>query len=222
MNPSRSYFLSTTPRTGSSLLAEALESTQVAGRPQEYFDPNYEADWLEKLGIRSDAEFFAKVLPAGTTSNGVFGAKVHWHQFEHLVGKLRVVHGEGPLLDLLARAFPDLRYVFLTRRDRIRQAVSYHRAIETNTWRTVAGDEAGGRDASRPPPRFDYERIDHWVTRLSEFEAYWRRHFERAGVRPLEVTYEELVEAHEPTVRSVLGYLELPCRRDIVDSPAPA
>ena len=144
----RSYFISTTPRTGSFLLAHALDSTGIAGRPQEYFDPNFEELWLERLGISSDAEFFEKILPEGTTPNGVFAAKVHWHQFEYLARKLRAVHGGGPILDLLRDTFPDLRYVFLTRRDKVRQAVSYYRAIETNIWWSFPGRS---RDASGYP-----------------------------------------------------------------------
>ena len=170
MPMSRSYFISTTPRTGSFLLAHALDSTGIAGRPQEYFDPNFENLWLERLGIASDAEFFEKVLPEGTTPNGVFSAKVHWHQFEYLAEKLQSVHGDGPILDLLERTFPGLRYVFLTRRDKVRQAVSYYRAIETNVWWSVQTDAVAERGRTAPSPQFDYERIDHWVTRLANFE----------------------------------------------------
>ncbi len=162
-----------------------------------------------RLGASSDAEFLQRVLAEGTTPNGVFAAKVHWHQFEFLAGKLRAVHGDARMLDLLRRTFPDLRYVFLTRRDKVRQAVSYYRAIETNVWWTVAGDARGLREPAAPPPEFNYELIDDWVTQLSIFESSWRRHFERAGVTPFEVAYEDFLEAYEPTVLSILRYLDL-------------
>ncbi len=206
----RSYFISTTPRTGSFMLAHALDSTGIAGRPQEYFDPNFENLWLERLGITSDAEFFGKILPEGTTPNGVFAAKVHCHQFEYLAGKLRAVHGDRPILDLLRTTFPDLRYVFLTRRDKVRQAVSYYRAIATNAWWSAHSDSRADRNTPAPPPEFNYEQIDHWVTRLWEFERNWRQHFDQAGVTPFEVSYEEFVANYEPTVLAILRYLELP------------
>jgi LPS sulfotransferase NodH len=209
MATARSYFISTTPRTGSFLLAHALDSTRIAGRPQEYFDPNFDGLWLERLGISSDAEFFGKILAEGTTPNGVFAAKVHWHQFEYLAGKLRAVHGDGPLFDLLGRTFPDLRYVFLTRRDKVRQAVSFYRAIETKIWWKVRADAPANGDALSPAPPFNYEQIDHWVTRLADFESSWRRHFEKAGVTPFEVAYEDFLGSYETTVVSILRYLEL-------------
>jgi LPS sulfotransferase NodH len=219
MPTTRSYFISTTPRTGSFLLAHALDSTRIAGRPQEYFDPNYQAVWLERLGISSDAEFFGKILAEGTSPNGVFAAKVHWHQFEYLAGKLRAVHDDGPLLNLLGRTFPDLRYVFLTRRDKIRQAVSFYRAIETNIWWKVRAEAPASWDALPPAPPFNYEQIDHWVTRLADFESSWRRHFELAGVTPFEVAYEDLLGAYESTVLSILRYLELPITNGLPVAP---
>jgi LPS sulfotransferase NodH len=219
MPTARSYFISTTPRTGSFLLAHALESTELAGRPQEYFDPNFEALWLERLSISSDAEFFGRILAEGTTPNGVFAAKVHWHQFEYLAGKLRAVHGDGLISDLLGRTFPDLRYIFLTRRDKVRQAVSFYRAIETKIWWTFRAEGPANRPAPPPAPPFDYEQIDYWVTRLADFESSWRRHFERAGVAPLEVVYEDFLGAYDSTVLSILRYLELPITGSLTVAP---
>ena len=130
-----SYFICCSPRTGSFLLAEALESTQIAGRPREYFDWKHEKDWIDRFNIAANTEYFEKILSEGTTPNGVFGAKVHWYQFVHLTSKLRMIQAYGlSERELLRHTFPDLRYVFLTRRDKVRQAVSYYRATHTDVW----------------------------------------------------------------------------------------
>ena len=208
-----SFFISTAPRTGGFLLAEALESTRIAGRPREYFDRVFQQKWCETLAVASDAEYFEKALAAGTTPNGVFGAKVLWHQFEHLMVKLRLIQGNGLSdLELLRRTFSDLRYVFLTRRDKIRQAVSYDRAIRSGVWWSVSANAYPQTSAppSAPAPLFAFEKIDDWVTRLTEFESNWRRYFKRIGVEPFEVAYEDLVENHESTVHAILRYLDLP------------
>ena len=132
------------------MLAEALESTGIAGRPREYFDPVFQKKWCESLAIASDAEYFEKALAAGTTPNGVFGAKVLWHQFEHLLVKLRRIQGNGLSdLELLDRTFPDLRYIFLTRRDKIRQAISYDRAIRSGVWWSIADEWRGPAQTSQ-------------------------------------------------------------------------
>ena len=75
------------------------------------------------------------------------------------------------------------------------------------------------RGSTAPAPQFDYERIDHWVTRLSNFEWSWRRHFERAGVKPFEVAYEDFVGAYEPTVLAILRYLEIPVAEGLKIAP---
>jgi LPS sulfotransferase NodH len=206
-----SYLISSTPRTGSFLLAEALESTGVAGRPREYFDPSFEKTWFDRLAASADAEYLTKVLGVGSTANGVFGAKVHWHQLEHLTTKLRRLDPSGaPDHELLRRTFPGLRYVFLTRRDKVRQAVSYDRAIKTGVWWLIRQDQTLPAQPTVPPPQFDFEQIDHWVNRLTFFESSWRRYFQNVGLEPLEVVYEDFVEGYESTVRAILRYLDLP------------
>jgi trehalose 2-sulfotransferase len=194
-----SYFISTTPRTGGFLLAEALQSTRIAGRPREYFDPVIEGQWIRDRAIASGTEYLENAMAAGTTKNGVFGAKVLWHQFAHLMNKPRTIDGSSTSgVELLRRMFPDLRYVFLTRKDKVRQAVSYDRAIRSGVWwsiRKTATCDGHTPAASAPPPPFDFEQIDTWVTRLSQFETSWRRHFQRVGVTPFEIAYEDLILA---------------------------
>jgi LPS sulfotransferase NodH len=207
--PRLSYFISTAPRTGGFLLAEALESTGIAGRPREYFDRAFQRDWHAKLAIESDADSFEKIFAAGTTPNSVFGAKVLWHQFEQLLAQLRLLQGTGlPHIERLNRVFPNLRYVLLTRRDKVRQAISYDRAIRSGVWWSVASPTETQESAS--PPEFVFENIDNWVTRLTEFDACWRRLFKRIGVSALELCYEDLADNCESSVRAVLQHLELP------------
>jgi len=210
----RSYFINTSPRTGGFLLAEALESTQIAGRPREYFDPVFQEQWCSRHAIKPGTEYYERVLAAGKTPNGVFGAKVLWHQFEPLMVKLRQIEGDGLSdLELLRYMFPDVRYVFLTRKDKIRQAVSYDRAIRSGVWWSIPTHADDNRQTTAPASGtatpFDFEQIDAWVTRLTEFESKWRCHFKRMGVQPFEVAYEDLVGSYESTVLAILDYLDL-------------
>ena len=211
----RTYFIATGPRTGGFLLAEALESTDIAGRPREYFDPVFQQQSCSQQAIASDTEYYEKVMMAGTTSNGVFGAKILWHQFEHLMRKLRLIEGHGVSdLELLRRTFPDMCYVFLTRKDKIRQAISYDRAIRSGVWWSISAEANGNGESPTPTsvlaPPFDFDQIDEWVTRLTEFESNWRRHIKRTGIEVVEVAYEDLVESYESTILTVLRFLDLP------------
>jgi LPS sulfotransferase NodH len=86
MMPSRGYLLCSVERTGSTLLAQALAGTGVAGRPLEYFNAvELESPWMRAiLGDSTLADGLPKLLFAGATANGIFGAKVHWNHFRHL------------------------------------------------------------------------------------------------------------------------------------------
>jgi LPS sulfotransferase NodH len=124
-------------------------------------------------------------------------------------------------LELLKRTFPELRYIFLTRRDKVRQAVSYHRAISTGVWWSFRLNTSD-HGASRALANFsqsDFEQIDYWVKELTNFESSWRRHFENVRVQPLEVAYEDFVESFESTVLDVLRYLGLPASEGMTIAP---
>jgi LPS sulfotransferase NodH len=86
MMPSRGYLICSVERTGSNLLAQALWGTGIAGRPREYFNAvEQESRWIRSiLGDSTMLNGVPKILTAGTTPNGLFGAKVHWNHFRHL------------------------------------------------------------------------------------------------------------------------------------------
>ncbi len=211
----KSYFICSTPRTGSFLLAEALESTRIAGQPKEYFDQMFEKYWCDRLGITAASDYFPRIMAGGTSANGIFGAKLHWHQFGHLMTKVRQREAsDAPDSDLLRRMFPDLRYVFLTRRNKVRQAVSYVSAIRTGVWFVLRSGTSEQQLAPAPPP-FEFEAIDHWVGQLTKFDNNWRRYFESVGVQPFELVYEDFVEAYEWSVLAILRALGLPVSEEV-------
>jgi trehalose 2-sulfotransferase len=208
------------------LLSEALEFTAIAGRPREYFEPGYEKVWFTRLGIKADTEYVEKFMAAGMTPNGVFGAKVHWHQFLHLRKKLRFIHGNGASdLEVLRGAFPDLRFIFLTRRDKVRQAVSYYKALRTDCWHSLRPDTTDTREtpapesSPAPEPSFDFEQIDRWVTRFTNDEASWSRYFATVGLEPFEVVYEDFIATYESTILDILRYLNIPLPERMTIAP---
>ncbi len=142
-----SYVVCTAPRTGSSLLCAALWNTGVAGRPAEYFDIHgrNEAHWRKQFAIQDEAEYLSKIIHAGTTANGVFGFKLHCHQVPALIGKLRADREARGLPDEPAPSnLPDIihpmlrarlghtSYIWLRRKNKIAQAISYFRAGKTD------------------------------------------------------------------------------------------
>jgi LPS sulfotransferase NodH len=203
------YFVCATPRTGSSLLLGLLTSTGLAGRPESYFREPDEQQWADRWGIAGPddpafdyATFVRAARRAGTTPNGVFGAKLMWGTLDAVVAKL-APEAAGADLAVLGSAFGTIRFVYLHREDALAQAVSWLRAEQTGTWR------AGDPDGTHGEPCYDAAGITALLGTIAEHNAAWRAWFDRYGVTPYEITYERLTADLTGVTRAVLTYLGL-------------
>ena len=106
-----------------------------------------------------------------TTPNGSSAPKLFWFQFQYLLTKLGRTFGRnGWDPSLLNEVFPNLRFVLLTRRDKVRQAISYVRAIQSDVWWSIPGDPEA-RPTPKAEPIFDREEIERRVAHLIYLEA---------------------------------------------------
>ena len=210
MHPSTSYLVCGTARSGSSLLCEALVNTGVAGKPEEYFQPSNEVMWRKRWGTPTYAAYLARTIEQCTTSNGVFGVKMMWGYFNQFLHKVRQLPGyksrSMPTRDLLQTLFPDLHYIWIKRRDTLRQAVSHARAMQTNVW-VVRGENP--RPFARTP-EFSFMQIDYLLQEIRVHDAAWQRFFTGNGIQPLVIVYEDFVARSEEILRETLQRLEVP------------
>jgi LPS sulfotransferase NodH len=229
-----SYFVCATPRTGSSLLLGLLESTGVGGRPQAYFRAPDEALWADRWGLRGGfdyGEYVRAARVAGSSPNGVFGAKLMWGTLDEVVEKLGAVHPElaGDDVALLSRAFGRTRFVFLRREDVLAQAVSWVRAEQTGRWfvsvsgsgsssggsssggssfgGSSSGGEISGGHGNGRVPVFDAGAIGRFVDLIEEHNAAWEAWFGAWGIRPHVISYEKVDADNGAAIRGILGFL---------------
>jgi LPS sulfotransferase NodH len=212
--PRSSYVICTAPRTGSSLLAAALWHTGIAGRPAEYFDihRHNEAHWEGALGIGGAADYMGKVVAAATTPNGVFGFKLHWHQMRALAAKLAAeqagaVDADTPLDALLQQRLGETRWIWLHRRNKVAQAISYYRASRSDIWRLPAGGAAKAAAPAAIP--YDHAAIADHVRQVESFDRGWYGFLRRRKLQALVLVYEDFIANYDTTVRGVLKYLDL-------------
>ncbi|MBV9535430.1 MAG: sulfotransferase, partial [Solirubrobacterales bacterium] len=137
-----------------------------------------------------------------------FGAKLMWGYLGDFATLLRTIDGSDlPLPALLARAFPGLRYIQITREDKVRQAVSLWKAVQTQAWRQADPEYA----SSLKEPVFSFRAINYLVRLLTAHDASWDAYFLGLGQPPqLKVTYEELAADPAPVVHRVLEHLGIP------------
>ena len=132
---------------------EALRHSGRPRRPEEYFlgvEDQSIRDHLGERSVGSDPQprsplwsraaydrYLEWAFETGTTENGVFGAKLMWGYFGEFVSLLRNVppYRDVPLAELLPTVFPDLTFVRVVRANKVRQAVSLWKAVQTATWR---------------------------------------------------------------------------------------
>jgi LPS sulfotransferase NodH len=183
----RSLIVCTTPRSGSWMLCTALASTRLAGYPNEYFLGEDEASWAQLWGVRpGTSQYLSAALRQGTSANGVFSAKLMASHLPAVTQCLDVTDADSALRE----AFPDPRVVWLRRADRTRQAQSLHRAVATGEWSIVAGGSRPAHPAVPEPVPEERAHVADWLEREDET---WRRVFDRAGMTPHVVWYEELL-----------------------------
>jgi trehalose 2-sulfotransferase len=237
--PSSAYLVVATPRSGSTLLCETLRATGVAGVPLEHFEvfrhssqPRQPLEYFEGVDDpavldllspldprRPDpepaADWWARILAAGTTPNGVWGGKLMWGHVGDLLARTHALDATPPAPDLdatlTALLGDDLRLVFVTRPDKVAQAVSLWTAVQTQTWRA-------GRGTPASEAAYAFAGIDHLVAQLEDHDAAWRTWFAATGRTPHEVSYDDLAADPAGVVGGVLRFLDLPDD----DVPAPA
>lgn len=215
-----SYLICATPRSGSTLLCGLLKSTGVAGRPDSFFRLPDEPSWADRWQIPRDhdgsfsyADFVRAAIAAGSTSNGVFAARIMWGTMDEMVAKLGAVHTDihGSDRKLLTRAFGRTRFIHLWRDDTVAQAVSWARAERTNYWHPGDHGEPGQE------PGFDFEQIHGLVRTIDDHNAAWQHWFTTWNISPHLICYEDLAADTTATTHGILDFLglELPDDRTI-------
>ena len=250
--PERSYLVCSTPRSGSTLVCEALAQSGVAGRPEEYFEAlrtsgrprrptEYFAgtadhsilDHLDERVVGDDPpqrsplwsrtaydRYLEWAFAAGTTDNGVFGAKLMWGYFGDFVSLLRNIPAfrDLPLAELLPGVFPELQFVRVVRANKVRQAVSLWKAVQTASWSEAESAAPKGSpppyksflEEHRPGLRFHYRAIEHLLNQVLQQEAFWDTFFEHTGIKPILVLYENFAGDYTTSTIHLLERLGLP------------
>jgi len=207
-------------RTGSTLLCSILRATRAAGHPIEILnlhadnftrlrseigDPNFSVRGrieiaarkvlrrapTRHVGLYSRASFeryLHGVAARHVTDNGVFGLKVHWNQL------VETMLNEGRDVDFWGAP---VSWVRIRRSNEIRQAISYVRAAQTESWNSWMQE--------RGEATYDETAIVAALAHIDAGNRGWEGYFAARGVTPLDVNFDELVRDRDATVRRVMA-----------------
>ena len=129
-----------------------------------------------------------------------------WNYFDDFRTRVGELPGLGELTfnEALDEVFPELRIIFVRRRDKVAQAVSLWKAIQTQQWR----NEVEPNEPTTPPAaEYDYRALKHLVDELHRWDARWEDWFHATGREPIRVIYEEFTDSRAATVGRVLDAL---------------
>jgi trehalose 2-sulfotransferase len=211
------YLVLATPRSGSTLLGQGLQASGLAGDPKEFFGHKMPF-WMERWQTPTLPAYTARLREARATPNGVFGAKLIYRQLIHLesLARREPELANLPVLEILQRLFPDLHFVWVTREDKVRQAISWLKARQTGVWGHAQGQSTPklgrawrlGDEPLQPGElAFDYHGIDTLVRQAEAEDAAISELFATSGIEPFRVVYEEFSSRYEETILALLRWL---------------
>jgi len=217
MKPVTTYIIASVQRSGTHLLCSILRSTGVAGSPGEFFLCKPGETWEERWGTSSQAAYVEDVLEQNMTTTGVFGTVVMWSYLDRMLQMLQQIPTYRGLTGarLLAAVFNEPKYIWMRRRSRVEQAVSWAIACQTGVW----AQKTGAQTKPRAIREFDFKVIDEWCNRIAEHETGWGNYFSENQIEPVILFYEDVVESGRDAAKRVLEFLGLPCPPAIEIAP---
>lgn len=221
------YVVCTSPRSGSTLLCHMLKATRKAGVPESLFNGDTLETWGNRLGVApADSDLntaralFVKANQVGRGSSDVFGLRAQRHSFALFTTWLGQLYPGTTDAARLEAAFGPLRYIFLRREDKLRQAASFVRAGQTGLWHRAADGSELERLAPPAPPQFDADALAQAQDKFVGYDADWTAWFDTNAIQPLRLTYETLADDPRAALRKVLRHIDLPeDLADVVEVP---
>ncbi|MEN0000012.1 MAG: Stf0 family sulfotransferase [Pseudomonadota bacterium] len=217
--PFASYIICTSPRSGSTMLCKLLAATKAAGNPGSLFhNPTIDA-WCAYYGLDAAAypskqklleAIFSAAKVRGKGGTDVFGLRLQRGSFAFFMQQLGFLHpGQASDLARLEAAFGPTLFIYLTRDDKLDQAISCVRAEQSGLWHRNSDGSELERTA---PPRdagFDADAIKAHMDEFSAFETAWQSWFETQGISPLTVTYDRLSREPQAILTEIVSALGL-------------
>lgn len=217
----RSLLVCATPRSGSTLFCRSLEDTGRIGLCREWFQPTEFLGRRRAYGLPPDEAFHTlsrTIVERETSPAGIFSLKIMWETLGYLLQDLRRTDpAAGGMSDygLLESYFPHPRFILVTRSDKVRQAVSHVKALQSGHWEYDG--EKLALDTSLLS--FDYLAVEEAVETFRSHESSWRRFFDENGIEAMEIEYESFLAEREKILRDSLNFLDLGVPEDF-DLPA--
>ena len=210
------FFICTTPRSGCHFFMSLLMSTQKVGRVEEYLG-KYQLDEYRDCSDEDVLSCFKRIHRNAV--GGEWGTKVDIRELSFI----------KRYLSLKQIPLDSVRWIWLRRRDKIKQSISHVTAAWTDIWHIFEDDSEDRKNKARsevvlvdsdiPAPHLDAQaKIEIPTKLLNEImllyflaDDRWQQFFEENNLTPHTIYYEDFIEEStwEPLIRGVLDFLQI-------------
>jgi LPS sulfotransferase NodH len=183
---------------------------------------------LGRNGLGTPGEFFQMPFTGGNAlvldgftgiisryqRHGIFGSKMAYPHRASLDAQLRkAVPGYKQIDDIL----PNHRWVWLTRRDKILQAISLCRAEASKEWASSSSTQQREQEYT-----YDFVHILSRVMLIYASELAWDTYFRKNGIQPFNIVYEDFFGDLDRQLSHLIDYLGgLPRKRIPINKRIP-
>lgn len=219
------YMICANHRSGSGLLGAGLGSTSIAGSPGgEFFqyrafkNRNPDKPFLEDLSTLRD--YLSDLYQETKTDNGVFGFKIMWTGFNTLMNKINQMGiNTRNRREVLERIFPNLKYIYIYRQDKLRQAISLVRANQSQVWYIQQGSR---QKQDKSNLKYDGHQItSDLLEHVILNDLRWQQFFEEYGISPLMICYEKFSDDYSGHIIKTLEYLNYSDKENVLIGDPP-
>jgi trehalose 2-sulfotransferase len=192
--PAKQLMIAAVPRAGSTAFCLDLWRTGLLGAPLEYANlylMNQIPDARWKKLLRREPVFWRELQRVRTAPNGVFSYKFLVQAY------VEILRQKPKLLPFISAT----HVVYLTRCDKLAQAISYSRAIRTGDWYAKVNGSAQAQC------EYSEAHIQDCLNEISRQEMAWQQVFDITDTQPLRVSYEDFLTAPAAVVQRVLDYV---------------
>ena len=211
-NPTKSsYFVCCLPRSGSNLLCYSLIEHGNAGIPLEYFNPTSKGTnaFLNRIFDGSSPlpqgdsafdtaalnEFVLKLQRWRTDKNGIWGSKIFNYRF------FKFFEQQEESLDAFSNQ--KLKFIYLSRKDKIAQSVSNYISKQSFSWSSM-------HENTIEMPEYSFKPIYLAYDAFCESEAQMKQYMSsKSSDSVLFVSYKDLVTNYRKTITEVYDFLEI-------------
>jgi trehalose 2-sulfotransferase len=207
--PAKAYVLCSSPRCGTYMFAGIMKDMRL-GDPYEAFNFGANRRYRPYYDVSDFCTLIDRVLEKQTSpETGVFGVKFFWEHLERFYRIANEIDGVSELnlgfKEMLELFFGSPHYIYLARRNLLKQAVSLAKAIQSNHFQTI---DDSPDTVVEGKTSYDATLISQALMRILSETLLWENFFRQFDINPHRLWYEDLVNDRDKSIPGLLSFLK--------------